>query len=325
MISITKKISGYSQKFAKKINLEKNAKLIVPVAVIGAWGFQTSLEYKYAVKEDKKNAFISNLIIGSAMFLGGFAGHGGYMKYLKHKTVDKLAGNLAKNHFLKMKDIVEAFSIPVGAGLLGGIAGEITQRIFPVKYKTPDKILKKANEVIDFNAGLMDRIDDFPGADLVDLIHPSFSTIVGYSVAKEKGVKNKIKKFVFEIVSGVVVPLIAIIPVLRYLKNKIPNKKSVITLVTVTTGVAASFIGKSVAKWINKKVTDRILEDEIWENIMVKQRELVKSSIFSNNPFKQKQIEDKLTKLDSLKTTIKDFGVRSEHVGLASTNLQPQV
>ena len=300
-IKITRNIS----KFFKNGGFEKTAKTAVYAAVIGTWGADTAMDVHYAAKKDKKNAFINDILIGAAMVLGALAGHTGIEKLLNKKTVLHTE-KFVKKSLSPLKGYLRALSIPVGAGILGGVSGEIAQRFFPVKNDKPEKVLEKANNLIDSKFAPMDKFSKFPADELAKEVNPSFSTMVGFSVGKEKGIKNKVKKFVFEIVSGVLVPFTLLLPITSYLTKKFPKNPGKIKIMTIGFGVSASFVGKAVGKWFDKKVTDKVIESKFWEIITEKQCELIKSSILTDNPFKKHQIQQQLKNIKKFKEKVKD-------------------
>ncbi len=340
-------IARLSQKVVNNINmesLEKKARLIIPAGIAGVWGLQTAIEVKHAVEEDKKNAFIKNLIIGSAMIAGGLLGQKVFQKYLNKKVESESVKNFAEKHLLRnipkklgrfvrkfpTKDFLHALSIPVSAGILGGIAGEFAQKKFPVKYDEVNEVSEKANRFIDYKYGIMNQIDDIPGAGYIDTIHPSFSTIVGYSVGKQEGVKNKVKEFVFEIISGVIVPTAVALPVASKLNEKFPDKKSknFIAALTFGVGIASTFAGKVVASWFNRQVTDKIIENKFWQDITAKQKELMKSYVLTDNPLKKDQIQKKVKELKELGDKVKNSeinvrGIASKISSTAKEKINP--
>lgn len=325
LIKIPQRAFNSCYNYIRTGDIEQRARLLVPMGVAGIWGLQTGMEVKNAVKEDKKNAFISNAIIGTAMILGGLIGHRGFQRYLDKEATVTTARNLAEKHLIgripekignfvrkfPTKEFLHALSIPVSAGILGGVAGEFAQRKFPVKFNKPEEITKKASTFIDYKYGLMDQIGDLPGSDYMDTVHPSFSTIVGYSVGKQKGIKNKIKEFVFEIISGVLVPVSIVTPAAYYLKKHIPEQryKNIIGITTFGMGLAASFAGKTFASWFNKKVTDRVIEHQFWQDVTAKQRQLMKSYMFTDNPDKKQQIQEQVKELKDLSEKVKNSEV----------------
>ncbi len=332
-------ITGISQKLFRTLSvtdLEQKAKLLIPAGIVGIWGVQTAMEVSHAVEEDKKNTFINNVIIGAAMILGGIIGHRGFQRYLNKKIDSEVAKTFAEKHLLKnipekigniirkfpARDFLQALSIPFSAGILGGVAGEFAQRKFPVKYDEPDEVSKKANKFIDYKYGIMNQIDDIPGADYMDNIHPSFSTIVGYSVGKQKGIKNKIKEFVFEIISGVLVPTAIILPIAAHLNKKFPEPKykGLIGLITFGAAITASFAGKAIASWFNLKVTDKIIEDKFWQDITAKQKQLMKSYMFTDNPFEKQQIQEQVQELKEFGDKVKSSIVNVRGIASKATS-----
>jgi|GEM_PF-2569938 len=319
---LTRRTYANCSRIISNSNLQKKAKWAIPAGVAGIWGAQTALEVHHAIDEDKKNAFINNAIIGGAMVLGGIVGHFGFQRFLDKKVAVKATEVLAEQPFIKQlperfgrflrkfptKDFLHALSIPVSSGILGGVAGEFGQRKFPVKYNEPDEVIKKAEKVFDFRYGPVDKIDEFPGAGLIDTVHPSFSTVVGLSVGKQKGIKNKVKEFVFEIISGVLVPVAFVLPVTRIL-NKKNVDKSIAGLATVGLSVSASLVGKFAASWFNKKVTDKVIERKFWKDITERQRHLMKAYMFTDNPYQKHEIQKQVKELKELGEKVKNSEV----------------
>ncbi len=293
--------------FFKNGSFEKAAKNAVYAAVIGTWGADTSMDVRYAAKKDRKNVFINDVLIGAAMVVGAIAGRAGIEKFLNRKVIQG-AKKIVEETLSPAKGYLWALSIPVGAGLFGGVAGEIAQKFFPVKNDKPEKVLEKANNLITSKFGPIDKISKFPADELAKEVNPSFSTMVGFAVGKEKGIKNKVKKFIFEIISGVLVPFTLLLPVTSYLTKRFPESPGKIKLITIGLGVSASFAGKAAGKWFDKKVTDKIIEHKFWEEIAAKQRELIKSSMFTDNPFEKQQIHQQLKNIKDFKKKAKDSG-----------------
>ena len=266
-----------------------NKGMLTTGAVTGILGTQTALDVKYAKKEDKNNILINNILIGFAMLAGG---------KLSHKCMQNFLS--AKN---PAKDILEALSIPVGAGIAGGITGELAQHKFPANYDKSHDVWKKAGN-LKTTYGVLNNAYSIDTLDLMGQLDSSFNTVVGYTVGREKGIKKKIRKFVFEIVSGTMVPLAVLIPLNKHLDKAITNTK-IKAGVVFCTGIVCSMIGRNVGSWVNDKVTKKVIESSIWTDISKKQQELFKLSIFTHNPFEKQKIHDEIQKLSSIKKEIK--------------------
>lgn len=168
------------------------------------------------------------------------------------------------------------------------------------------------------------------------MFNTTFSTMGGYSIAKEQGVENKIKKSCFQIVSGIVVPATIIVPTINFidkkisqinspnkiiekineynpiqsLKNKISNntelQKSILQksfLIPIT--VAGMYLGSYIGEQFNKKVTEKLVKKELWAQVVKKHEDLMKMSlntINSGNIELKKQILGDLDKVKKLET-----------------------
>ncbi|OGI04837.1 MAG: hypothetical protein A2Y25_04430 [Candidatus Melainabacteria bacterium GWF2_37_15] len=267
----------------------KNKEILTTGAVTGILGTQTALDVKYAKKEDKNNILINNILIGLAMLAGG---------KLSHKCMQNFLS--AKN---SAKDILEALSIPVGAGIAGGITGELAQKKFPANYDKSHNFFEKAGK-LKTTYGVLNNAYSIDTLDLIGQLDSSFNTVVGYTVGREKGIKKKIRKFVFEIVSGTVVPLVVLMPLNKYLDKIIPNQKKTKAGLIFGTGIVCSMVGKNIGSWINDKVTKKVIESSIWADLSKKQQELFKLSIFTHNPFEKFRIDQEIQKLTNLKSDL---------------------
>lgn len=274
-----------------KDTINKNA---IPVTVTGILGVQTTVDVSTANKEDKKNVFINNLVIGAAMLAGGMGTH----SYVKN--LPKL-----KNH--PLKDYFEALSTPIGAGIAGGVAGEIAQRLFPVKNDKRHNILHKAGffEDIDYES-INNVYNNFDSIGATKSLDGTLSTIVGYSIGKEHGIKKKIKKFVHEIIGGILVPSLIIIPLTSRLNKILPDYKKVKAVLVLAAGIGSSMIGKAVGTWINDKITHKVVENQVWDDLSIKQKELLKKAMFTNNPIEKMHLLEKINKLKTVKSKIKN-------------------
>ena len=242
LISIPKSNIEFKGSLNKKPILnkfEKHLNKIIPGVIFGVWGIQTKLDIANAIEEDKKNVFINNIILGLAMVTGGLLGNFGVKKFCTSQKFIGLIKTIKNSAFIKKtfkiipeyiknyptKDFFQAFSIPAGAGIAGGVAGEIAQKKFPVKEDKSKEILEKAGFFADLDYGTMSKMYSYSNVGLVESFDNNFSTLIGYSVGKEQGVKNKIERFVYEIISGVIVPLAIILPLNIKLKKQVKDPK----------------------------------------------------------------------------------------------------
>jgi hypothetical protein len=219
-------------------------------------------------------------------------------------------------------------TLPVSAGIAGAIAGEIGQALFPKKYKNADDVIEKAGILADLDYGTMSKAYTPTGISVANSMDNTFSTLVGYSVGKEKGWKNKVQRFVYEIVSGVLVPLAVILPLTPTLHNKIPNDAAR-GAITLGLGICASITGKAGAKFLNKQVTDKIVHDELWEKINKKQQETMNELMKSVSRFDLRLRQQNLKKLQQLKefkqtVNDKDFSVAKfvDKINIKNRNIE---
>ncbi len=318
---IPEKFAERCSRFATEYKLGQRAKYLIPLGVVGIWGADTTLEVKRAPKQDKQNVLINNLVIGAAMIVGGVLGYKGFEKFPgKEQVIKRFAGiakslvNLLPELISKplkkfpVKEFLHTLSIPVCSGIFGGLAGEAAQRKYPIKYDKPKEITEKASSFLNKNFNVAEHLGDIANYGVMDTVHPSYSAMVGYSVGKEKGIKNKIKRFVFEIISGVLIPASIVLPVACRLKEKMPQNPGRVGLITTGLGVGATFAGTAIASWFNQKVTDKLVEKAFREEINAKQRHLVRHYILTTDKEEKQKIEKKVKALKEFGDKVKNSG-----------------
>jgi len=332
---ITKEVinnSGNAANFLIK-NSDNIVKGVIPAGIGGILGVQTYVDVKNVEsRSDKRNTIINNVLIGTAMVAGGLLSRMGVRRFLKKHEPGRISKAVTDSKLLKgypAKEFFEALSIPIGAGIAGGVTGELAQQKFPVdnvKYNVMEQagfIYDSFNKVSGFeNAAVQGRMDG--GA---------LATMVGFSVGREKGVKNKIKKFVFELISGAVVPLALILPITGYLNKIIPEdaeklqkmyKKGILSKIKpggllrtakalkgsliLGAGVLLSMGGRAVATWFNRQVTENVIENKVWVELSAKQKELIKLSSMTHSPFEKMKIMEDIRSLTEAKEMIKNSG-----------------
>lgn len=300
---------GISSGFTKKIS--KNVTNIgVPAAVSAIMIGQTYMDIKdLSEPDDRKNKITNNILIGIAMLSGGFVTQKTTEKFLKNfkpgkylQAINDRLPIIFKNY--PKKEFLAAISIPIGAGIAGGITGEMVERLYPVK-DTEKELLSKLGILGSIDYELMDRVYKFDQIGATKSYSGTMATMLGYTVSKQKGVKNKVKKFVFELISGVLIPVAVMLPTAALLDKKITNKHAK-ALIFMGIGTGLSMIGKGVANFVNKKVTERLVEHKIWSELSAYQKLLLKKSLYTHNPVEKSELLEKVDELTTFKIKIKD-------------------
>lgn len=334
---ITRQISDSYASIADFLirNKDKVAPAAVTTASGGIIGVQTAADIRQVEgKEDKRNTVVNNLIIGAAMIAGGLLSHRYAKKFLADYEPGKLFRSINERLPVALrdyprKDFFEALSIPVGAGIAGGIAGEVAQRAFPVDDVKYD-VMERAGIISNIDYDAINKVYEIDAMNATKSMDGIFSTIVGYSVGREKGIKNKVKKFVFELVSGIIVPLAVILPLTGYLNKILPNDAEKLSrtlnrgilgrlspdkLLSYTkrakagiilgAGIGLAIAGKGIAQWVDREITENIVENKLWEELSKKQKELLKLSVLTHNPFAKKEVTEEIGKIKEAKERIK--------------------
>lgn len=275
-------------------------KKIIPAAVAGFVGVQTYVDYKNAKPEDKKNIIINDLLIGAAMIIGGTK-----MRSFIEKGFEK------RGTGEQLQEAIEALTIPIGAGLAGGLAGEIGEKFFPIKEYKREELLEKAGVFQNLDFDTINYIGRVDAIGAVKSLDGTLNTMVGYTVGKEKGIKNKVKTFIYEFVSGSIFPAFVVIPFAAGLNKISPNLDNNKTIknfkMTVITAVAilSAIIGKKTADWVNDKITNKVLSNKVWDDISKTQTELYKKVMLTSDGFEKFRLMEEIRKLGLVKTNIK--------------------
>lgn len=290
----------------------------VPTAVAAILGLQTAVEVKQVKgKEDKKNTIINNVLIGIAMVTGGMTSHRIFKNYLKNFKPGKIANSIHEHlpGFLKhypKKDYLEAMSIPLGAGITGGVTGEITQHIFPVEDPKIE-IIKKTGILPSIDYDSINQVSKLETVGASKSVDGTLATLIGYSVGRQKGIKNKVKKLVFELVSGVLVPIALLLPLTKYLSKIPPSSfktlrgldKPAKGAIVMGAGIGLSIAGKAAADWVNRKVTEKVVEHKLWTEMAKRRRMLLKRSVSTHNPFEKTRLIEQVNDLQEFMQKIK--------------------
>lgn len=325
MLSASQKIISFTGNVAEFLvrNRDNIKDVAVPTAVCGILGVQTLADINHVKKkEDKRNTIINNIIIGVAMMIGGWKSHGCMKNFLGTDKAKRWGRSISSKlsqeikQRLKtypVKDYLEALSVPAGAGIAGGIGGEIAQRLFPVNDDVREEVMDRAEllTAIDY-----DSVNKVMGVDTLGAaksMDTTFSTIIGIPVGKEKGIKNKVKRFVFELVSGCAIPLAILIPVTGYVNKAFEksgyNKSLIRTVkggIIVGGGIATAMLGKFVANWVNRQIEENIAENKYIERASIMQKKLVEKAKNVHNPIEKEKVLKEITRIKEFKREIKE-------------------
>lgn len=284
------------------------SKVFLPALVLAVGAYQTYDDYKCAHKKDKKNILIRDILVLSGTGVGAYAGNKFFNQNISENS------NLFKK---SIKTLINNLSVPVGGIITGFICGLYAEKYFPdssqnIKTAVNEKVesaidnnksskyflAKSKNFLGNIDPGTVGKAYSYAGMATGSIFDDAFSTLSGFKVGREKGFKNKIIRASNELISGVIIPVALVVSTASYLKYKnVSNWKKNLIIIPVAT--AGCFIGNAVGNWFNKKVTEKIVQNELWKDISNKKRELFLSSAlgkisiykFSNNMKKLDEME----------------------------------
>ncbi len=280
-------------------------KILLGGIVCSIGTYKTFNDYKKAEKEDKKNTLIRDTFILAGTAAGAYCGH----KFL-HLKQNPNSKKIVK--FLKI--LFNNLSVPVSGIITGIICGEISDKKFPVKSKDEKiketvkneikkgllsgKSIEQLNNIgqmsENIDPGALGKAYSYLGIATGSLFDDGFAVMPGFNVGREKGIKNKILRASYEIISGEIIPISIIISTASFLnkKNIAGYKKN---LIIAPIAIAGCFLGNQAAQWFNKAITENLLKDEFYKQIYEKQKNLILFSIAN-----QQNINEMLPKLEQL-------------------------
>lgn len=314
------KISPFVKKVENFINNPKCVGAVVSTYLAGTWAAQTHMDVKRAAKDDKKNVLINNLLIGAGMGAGAGVWYllfKAAMKKnappLKPLSPSKVQENIKKflGYFPK-EAVWQSVGIPLCSGLFGGVAGEIAQRTFPIKYESEKTVLDRADKIIESASKDKGVFKGLPNVNLPHIsrdellqeINPAFSTRVGMDIGRERGIDNKVRKLVSTVIGTIFLPVVAILPLSTYLTNKFPHKKGVINILAIGASLGTSFIGSAIADRFNEKVTNPILEGKIIKKADLMIQKLTMDKMFAKTQDEKQALDGQIEKLKNIKKKV---------------------
>lgn len=319
------KISPFVRKVENFISNPKCVGAVVTTYLAGTWAAQTHMDVKRAAKDDKKNVLINNIIIGAGMGAGAGVWYLLPKVFMKKKTPtlkplspSKKQENIKKFLGLFPKEAVwQSVGIPLCSGLFGGIAGEIAQRTFPIKYESEKTVLDRADKVIESaskNKGIFKGLPNISlpnvnlphisGDEFLQEINPAFSNRVGMDIGRERGIDNKVRKFVSTMIGTIFLPVAAILPLSTVLTNKFPNKKGAINALAIGASLGTSFVGAAIADRFNEKITNPILEGKIIKKADMMIQKLTLDKMFARTHSEKQALDGQIEKLKNIKKKV---------------------
>lgn len=188
-------------------------------------------------------------------------------------------------------------------------------------------ILKNSEKKLeqDFDPGTIGKTFGYGGIGLGSNFDTIFSTLSGFNAGKELGFRNRFKRAISEIIVGVLVPVSVSVPVACVI-NKITDNPEILKKCKFTAGLTdkltgflktypkngataikiatlvpiamvATHLGTKAANAFNQKITERLLQNELWEQIHERETALRKKLVASYHDLAERQ-----TILDSLKS-----------------------
>jgi len=252
-------------------NIEKFQKIALPVFIGGISAFQVHSDYKHADKEDKKNVLKRDLVVLGGTVAGAYAGN-----KILHRKIPKFISLKSKY----IRHLINNLSIPLG-GIVGGfIVGIQAEKVFPQKNSSvkevvdesisatlyEDLIKKHPSLATNVDAGTLGKAYGYLGMGLGSVFDDTFSTLSGFKVGREQGMKNKLLRASNEIIAGVLIPVSTVVSVASYLRTKRMNNFLKIAILAPS-AIASSLLGNYVGDKFNQKITENVIKKEFWKKL----------------------------------------------------------
>ena len=302
------------------MNTTKLQKFALPGMVCGIAAYQVYDDYKNADISDKKNVVLRDIVVLGGTCAGALAGN-----TLLSKEVSQNSSKLAKS----LGHLINNLSVPIG-GIIGGlIFGEEAERAFPQKHtsikeavkETIESSLTENNQKEDlFNQsknftnkidpGTIGKAYNYLGMGLGTVFDNTFSTLSGFKVGREEGLKNKLLKASNEVIAGVIIPVTTVVSLASYLKSKNMNNISK-GIIVAPVAVISCYIGNALGDLFNQKITENLLKKEFWTQIA--EREKTWKNKFFTIGFDVNQYKAYNQSLEELKKKIPHL-IKSEKV-----------
>lgn len=249
-------------------------------------------------KEKKLHSILKNIGIILFTIAGAALGSTSYMKIAAKKAFKDA-------HYTKFTQKAMNIGLIATGALTGLLAG--------------DTLLNK--EQSELNKKTMQNADFF----LTEL-NP---TVSAFDSVSDNNLKNRIKNGFFEVVSSVVIPSSIVLPALYFLRNFIKDDKKFdkhfgflrhvstnrITQkmifeksISIPLAVGTYYAGNYIGDLVDKKITQKVLEQKFWEDIEKHEQQSIKDlkdGVEENNPAKLKKALDDLTKIQEISQEVR--------------------
>ncbi|MEI7473916.1 MAG: hypothetical protein WCK67_03985 [bacterium] len=246
--------------------------------IIGSVGYQTYRDYKNAPKEEKaiilKKSALMLVVTGGVTLLTGKIGQslltnknltGNIKNILKSMPIPESKTNISKKIFTKdgikyTKDILEDLSFSIGGIIAGIVGGQAIEKACPIKKNNIN--FAKLDPDLEFLSNAENSWDGtakgytFNGVKFASKFNAPMATLAGYSIAKQDGMKNKIKASVYEVVANIAIPTMFILPTSMLVKNLSKTKQFIVIL---PVALMSYFTGGI----IGTKVNDKLFKDKV--------------------------------------------------------------
>jgi len=291
------------------MNSIKLQKFSLPALVCGIAAYQVHNDYKKADISDKKNVILRDILVLGGTCAGAYTGNA-----LLNKKIPENCSKTTKC----LKFLINNMSIPIG-GIIGGLlTSEGAEKFFPSKHISIKKAVKEAidnnlnknqknDNLYSYSKNFTDKIDpgtigkayDYLDIGVGSVFDNTFSTLSGFNVGREDGLKNKLLKASNEIIAGELIPVTTVVALTSYLKNKKMNNFSK-GIIIAPVALVSCYVGNAVGNWFNKKVAENLVKKEFWVQISEQQknwRHKLYTNIFDFYQFKiQNQSLEELKK-----------------------------
>lgn len=110
---------------------------------------------------------------------------------------------------------------------------------------------------------------------------------------------------------GVLIPVALAVPISRFLNKKLINETNVLksfgikSIILLPLSTITTYIATKTGDYINKKITERVIEKEFWEQLEQKEKSLndyLIKNYFKLNSWAKKSLQDKLIVMKKIKT-----------------------